>query len=315
MVDRSRPLRIAVASGKGGTGKTTVSTNLAVHVARQGRRVVLADCDVEEPNAHISLCDGFDAQRRVDVTVPEIDEDVCLGESCGACVELCRFKALILMVGEVMVFPELCHACGLCEEACPADAIKPGIREVGAVRHGRIKSNILDSSAGLLHVVDGLMRVGEAMSPPLIRAVKQEAEAIARTEDGGDAPVVFVDCPPGASCPAITGLQGADLVLLVAEPTAFGFHDFKLALETVRVLGIPHAVVVNRAGMGDYRVEEYLAQESIPYLASLPMSMDAAQAGSRGELLIDTVAQLAERYAELWSALEQTAQEAIACAR
>ncbi|WP_235893959.1 P-loop NTPase [Oceanidesulfovibrio indonesiensis] len=312
MAERPRPLHIAVASGKGGTGKTTVTTNLATHAARQGRRVIVADCDVEEPNAHISLCDGFESQHTVTIPVPDIDQNACLGDSCGLCVELCRFKALILMAGEVMVFPELCHACGLCEEACPAGAVKRGEREVGAVRRGRIQSNILNNAPGSLTVLDGLMRVGEAMAPPLIHAVKAEAESLADRDDDA---VLFVDCPPGASCPTIAGLKDADMALLVAEPTAFGLHDFKLALETVRVLGIPHAVVVNRSGMGDYRVEEYLVGESIPYLASLPMSMEAARAGSRGELLIDAVEELAAGYAELWAELEKTAQEVVACAK
>lgn len=312
MAERPRSLHIAVASGKGGTGKTTVTTNLAVHAARQGRNVIVADCDVEEPNAHIGLCDGFESQRRVSVPVPDIDPAACLGESCGVCVELCRFKALIIMAGEVMVFPELCHACGLCEEACPAAAVKRGEREVGTMRRGRLQSKILDSAPGSLTLLDGLMRVGEAMAPPLIHAVKAEAETLAAND--GNA-VLFVDCPPGASCPAIAGLKDADMALLVAEPTAFGLHDFKLALETVRVLGLPYAVVVNRSGMGDYRVEEYLVSESIPYLASLPMSMEAAQAGSRGELLIDAVDELASGYAELWSELEKAMQEAMPCAR
>ncbi|MFW5734312.1 MAG: P-loop NTPase [Oceanidesulfovibrio sp.] len=314
VADWPRPLRIAVASGKGGTGKTTVTTNLAVHVARQGRNVVVADCDVEEPNAHISLCDGFVSERLVTVAVPAIDTAACLGEACGKCVELCRFKALILMVGEVMVFPELCHACGLCEEACPVGAVKRGERKIGTVRRGRVQSSILDSATGSLTLVDGLMRVGEAMAPPLIHAVKDEAVRLAETQSDRES-VLFMDCPPGASCPAISALQSADVALLVAEPTAFGLHDFKLALETVRVLGIPHAVVVNRAGMGDYRVEEYLVGESIPYLASLPVSMEAAQAGSRGELLIDAVDELAQGYADLWDELENTVRETVPCAK
>lgn len=286
-------MRIAIASGKGGTGKTTLAVNLAAVLAEQGLAPVLADCDVEEPNSHVFLAPDWTSEKRVTQPVPVIDVTTCLGADCRRCVDLCRFKALILMAGEVMTFPELCHGCGLCAEACPAGAVGWTERDLGVVRSGQAHG---------LRVVGGLMRVGEPMAVPLIREVKHEA-------DTGD--LQIWDCPPGTACPAVASLQGADYALLVTEPTAFGLHDLTLAVALVRELGLPFGVALNRAGMGDDRVERYLDKEGIPLLASLPYSLEAAQAGADGRLLVEALPGMREAYTELWLALRQSLDQEV----
>ena len=276
-------MRIAVASGRGGTGKTTVGVNLARYLMREGKEVCFIDCDVEEPNAHFFLLDKFDTEFKEYVPVPEIDTQKCLGETCKKCVQECRFKSLIWMVNEVMVFPELCHSCGLCKLVCPAEAVLDGQREIGLVREGGMEN---------LRFYSGLLRIGEAMAPPLIKKVKEYAA------NKGD--VQILDCPPGTSCPVIESMEGVDFVVLVTEPTPFGLNDLKLAVELTRKLNHPFGVVINRDGMGDDAVLRYLKEEEVPVLARFPHTQEAAQAYSQGKLLIDALSEFQELYQGLW---------------
>lgn len=279
-------MRIAVASGKGGTGKTTVAVNLAAYLNSQKNEVSLLDCDVEEPNAHCFLHTDWDSEEIRTVEVPAIDEQKCRGESCLLCVQECRFKALIWMVNSVLVFPELCHSCGLCSYVCPAGAILESKREIGILRKG---------ISGEIPVYGGLLRVGEAMAPPLIKEVKKAA---------AQSQIQILDAPPGTSCPVIESIQDADYVLLVTEPTPFGLYDLNLAVGLLRKMQLPFGVVINRDGMGDTQVDSYLEKEKIRVLARLPHSLEAAASYSRGQLLIDSLPAFAAEYAQLWEQVQ-----------
>ena len=268
----SGPLRIAVASGKGGTGKTTIATSLAVALAEAGLSAVYVDCDVEEPNGHIFLAPALEGQRRVTTPVPEVDEGRC--DSCGACASACRFSAIVSLPGKVVTFPHLCHGCGGCLRACPRGAIREVPRPTGVVEWG---------TSGPLRFLAGRLDVGEAMAPPVIRAVLAAAP--------GDATLV-VDAPPGTSCPVIEAVRTADAVVLVTEPTPFGLNDLALAVGMVRELGLPFGVVVNRAGSGDRGVHDYCAAEGIEILLEIPDDLEIARAYSRGELAVRAVPSL-----------------------
>jgi MinD superfamily P-loop ATPase len=257
---------VAVASGKGGTGKTTV----AVHLARLlGNDVELLDCDVEAPNDHLFLRPELERTEKVGIPVPEIDPDACNG--CGLCSEVCQYNALAVLRSGVLVFPELCHGCGGCRLVCPEDAITEVARPIGEVEIG---------NANGVRLVQGRLNVGEALAPPVIREVRSRALG-----DG----LVLIDAPPGTSCSMITAVRGADLALLVTEPTPFGLNDLKLAVEALRTLGIPSKVVVNRAGSGDRRVYEYCADEGLEIVLEIPDDRQIAEAYARGCDLLEEV--------------------------
>lgn len=260
---------LAIASGKGGTGKTTVATNLARVASIEGLEVSYLDCDVEEPNGHIFLNPSIENSAPVCVPVPVVDEGKCT--ACGKCTEICQYSAIALLGKTILTFPNLCHACGGCMLVCPTGAITETGREVGVIE---------DGMADGIRFVHGKLRVGEAMSPPLIREVRKRIRG-----DG----LAIIDAPPGTSCPVIQSVIGSDFVVLVTEPTPFGLNDLKLAVEMLRVLRLPFGVVVNRADMGDEAVFDYCDNESIDVLLRIPDDRRIAEAYSRGQLAVEAL--------------------------
>lgn len=269
-------MKVAIASGKGGTGKTTLSTNLAAFLA-PGEPVILADLDVEEPDSGLFLAGELVHEQPMHKWSPVWERGTCSG--CGRCQAICRFNAVLKLKDDIMVFPELCHACFACSELCPTGSLPMRPREMGRLRHFR---------CGPLDFVESRLRIGEEQAAPLI---KQTLGYLA--QQGPASALRILDSPPGTSCPVIEVVRGADLVLLVAEPTPFGLHDLKLAVETVRRLGKPCAVVLNRDGLGDNGVVDLCREAGIPLAARIPHSRRIAEAYARGKLLFEEIPEVA----------------------
>jgi MinD superfamily P-loop ATPase len=276
-------MRIAIASGKGGTGKTTVATNLAWVAARNGHSVAYLDCDVEEPNGHLFLKPEISSSRPIGRLHPAVDEEKCA--HCGLCGEICQYSAIVCVGEKVLVYPELCHACGGCVLVCAPGAITEVLRESGKLEIGQ---------AGPVRFVHGVLRIGEAMSTHLIRQVKQAAP---------ETDLVIIDSPPGTSCPVIESVRDADYVLLVTEPTPFGLNDLKLAVEMVRTMKLPLGVVINRAGSGDSQTAEYCRMQGIEVLATIPDDRRVAEAYSRGVLASEAMPEIRTRMEQLLARL------------
>lgn len=262
---------IAIASGKGGTGKTTVSVNLARYLSTR-QEVILADLDVEEPNAALFLGVTTEEVEAVHRLVPRWDSVTCT--RCGKCQDVCAFNAVQLIGSEVMVLPQLCHSCTACSRLCPEGSLPLAEQHIGTLVGG---------SADRLSFFEGTLDIGEEQAVPLIKRVKEKVEARA----AGGSPVAILDSPPGTACPMIEAVKDADFVFLVTEPTPFGLHDLKLAVETLRQLGQPFAVIINRSGIGDDGVERYCDAEDIDIAASFPESRAIAEAYARGRVVYE----------------------------
>jgi MinD superfamily P-loop ATPase len=267
---------LAVASGKGGTGKTTVSVNLARVF---GTEVQLLDCDVEEPNCRLFFPATPGESTVIGIPVPRVNETLCDG--CGKCSDSCVYNAIALVGKKPIVFPEMCHGCGGCERVCPQRAISEVTHRIGTVETAQIQH---------IALAEGRLDVGVAMAPPLIRAVKS------RLQKGRSA---ILDAPPGTSCPVIAAVRGADFILLVTEPTPFGLNDLKLAVDMVREIGIPFGVVINRYGIGDGRVHDYCDTNDIPILLEIPDDRRIAEMYSRGRLVVDALPEYRDLFLSL----------------
>jgi len=259
-------MRIAVASGKGGTGKTTIATNLAVALAESGNSVTLVDCDVEEPNAHLFLRPRIESSSSVETILPQVDYDKCV--FCGECASICRFHAIAVVADRVLIFPELCHSCGACILLCPEKAMTQVLRPIGNIDKGHSRG---------LAFVEGRLNVGEAQAPPVIKAAKKAPS---------ESRITVYDAPPGTSCPVIEAVRGCDYCILVTEPTPFGLNDLTLAAGMLRKVAIPFGVIINRSDIGDSGVETYCEREGIHVLARIPHDREIIEAYSDGTLVL-----------------------------
>ncbi len=304
-------MRIAVVSGKGGAGKTTITASLA---AVWNAPCVVADADVEAPNAHLFLAPTIQSTEPIYLDVPVLHAEHCT--VCGACASLCRFKAITKLGKKIMVFPDMCHGCGGCFAVCPEDgALSHGQRQLGVLERGTVQSHSLETPQAFIM---GKARIGEAMTPPQLRALQGAINTMARPQERELD--VIMDAPPGVSCPAMTTVRDVDLIILAAEPTPFGFHDFMLAHKAFIPLKKKMAVVTNRAGIdgneaGDQALRDYCAEHGLPLLAELPFDRLAAEHYAKGELLVTLSDTWRGRFEALRDAVQGLKSEVCPCTK
>ena len=276
---------LAIASGKGGTGKTTIAVNMAKSLAKTGLSVSYFDCDVEEPNGHIFLSPDWDGNFAVHKRIPVVNQEKCV--HCGKCSQICEFSAIVNLGDNIMVFRDLCHACGGCALVCPVQAIEEINHEVGTVKVGHSEN---------LEVIQGELMIGEPSAVPTIKAVKSYQKP---------GHINILDCPPGTSCPVVESVHQANYVILITEPTPFGFHDFKLAVELLNTMNLPFGAIINRSDLGDCGLRSFCQGRQIPILLEIPDDRKIAVAYSNGQLAIEVRPELIKQFTQVFSTIEK----------
>ena len=276
---------IAIASGKGGAGKTTVAVNLALSLDS----AILVDCDVEEPNVNLFLKIEAEETEDVSVPVPVVDASKCT--FCGKCSKLCQYNALAVMERSVLVFKELCHGCGLCALACPTGAISEEERVIGSIAVGCV---------GGIRLMEGVLSIGEARATPIIKRLKEKA---------GNVGTVIYDCPPGTNCPAAESIEGSDYCILVTEPTAFGLYDLGMAIDLCKILKVPCGVIVNRDGAGGADVDGYCKERQVPILMRIPFERKIAELYAKGIPFAKALPEWRERFSALYERILEEKKE------
>ena len=255
-------MKIAVLSGKGGTGKTTVSTNLAFI-----SKLPLFDTDIEEPNAHIFFKNNTEIEKSVYMNYPKVDMKKC--NLCGECGNFCKFNAIIPAKDTVLVFEESCHDCGGCEIICKQNAISWEKREIGKIFTGK---TYFDSK-----IIYGKLNIGEMSGVKIIKEMYENE----KYKD------FLIDCPPGTACTTVSAVEKADFAIIVTEPSPFGLSDMKLVVKLLKDMRIPFGVVINKSEECESETKNYCLVEKIEILGEIPFSRKVAENYSKGNIISD----------------------------
>jgi len=279
------PYKIAIASGKGGTGKTTVSVNLFHFLTNyKSKNVKLVDCDVEEPNDAIFFSDiEIQSQKTINQLIPQIDNDKCT--YCKKCVEYCEFNSIVVIPSAKFaeINGSLCHSCGACIVACEYGAIEEFPQPIGTVTYRKTENNN--------ELIEGKLKIGSTMQTMLIKELKKNVS------DNAD--IILYDAPPGTSCPVVETISDVDYIILVTEPTPFGLHDLSLMVELLKDIDKPFGVIINKAGLGDNKVYEYLKKENIEILGEIPFDKNYASKYALGNLTDNISDEIADKYKKI----------------
>jgi len=256
---------VTILSGKGGTGKTSITAALA-SVAQNG---VFCDSDVDAADLHLILKPNI-LQKEVfeGAFIAEIHPEKCT--NCGICEEHCHFDSIHQdKSGQYYVNPLQCEGCRLCERVCPSQSITSE----------RSKNNYwYVSNTRFGKMVHAKMGAGEENSGKLVTQVRNKAKAIAKETN---AQYIINDGPPGIGCPVISSLSGSQEVLLVIEPSKSGLHDIKRLIALVRDFNIPMKAIINKADINPMitaEIESYLSLENIPLIEKLAFNHDFVHA-------------------------------------
>ncbi len=288
---------IVVISGKGGTGKTSLSASFAY---LEGSNTLVCDCDVDAANMHLLLDADFSQKEDFfSGEVAFIDEDLCT--NCGECKDVCRFDAIHVEDGQHRVDPISCEGCWYCSRVCPTKAISMNTQKAGDLFVSNIKQN-----SKMVHAKLGFAAEN---SGKLVAKVKKTGAELAK-EIGVD--YIITDGSPGIGCPVISSLSGANLVVLVTEATVSGLHDLQRVEKLVKTFSLKAVCIINKFDLNEkmsHDIEEYLDKEGIEVVAKLPYDETFTKALAIAKPIVeyDKNAKLSSLVIKAWKKIKQKA--------
>ncbi|MEA3408635.1 MAG: ATP-binding protein [Chloroflexota bacterium] len=288
--------QLVILSGKGGTGKTSVAASLS-HLASSEASVVMADADVDASNLELLLAPTKLAEHAfISGKLALLDQEACI--DCGRCAEVCRFDAVLNDGETYRIDPVSCEGCATCFYECPVNAITMHDRESGQWFQSQTRFGMLFHAR---------LYAGQENSGKLVTVVKQQANLWA---DDHEADYVIVDGPPGIGCPVIAACSGAQMALLVVEPTVSGAHDLERILATTEHFRVPAAVVVNKFDINLKRTEgiaEFCAANNVPVVGKVPFDVAVTEAMVRGLPITEADdGQVSQSLEQVWREVKET---------
>ena len=256
-------MKIAVTGGKGGTGKSTVATSLAIEFARKSK-TMLVDADAECPNDHLLL--SIKLKKYVDVysLIPKWDFSKCT--KCGKCAQVCKQNAIVFVKGRYPAFvKDVCIGCKACIVSCPYGAISESKKVIGKIYTGKNYN---------VNLVSGELKLGELASGEVVAQVRKYSEEINKKIK---ADTVLIDSAAGVGCPVIASLTGTDYIVAVTEPTPSALHDLKRVLYLANHFSIKHGIVINKFDLANTfckKIENFAGKEKIPIIGKIPYRKD-----------------------------------------
>jgi MinD superfamily P-loop ATPase len=278
-------MKIAVLSGKGGTGKTLVSVNLAA----AAKASTYIDCDVEEPNGHLFFKPEGISEEEISVKIPNVNNELCNG--CRKCVDFCKFNALAYIKNKLIVFDDVCHSCGGCILVCTEKALTEKAKVIGKIQKG---------TSDQVAIYTGILNTGEASGIPIIKKLLAEKNPESNKQ-------TIIDCPPGSACIVMESIKDADYCILVAEPTLFGVHNLNMVYELVKLFNKPFGVVLNKCLKEENPAEKFCLEKNIKILGRIPFDNKLGTLNSNAEIAVNRN----EEYRELFSALLNTVTKGV----
>ncbi len=267
--------KIAITGGKGGVGKSTVAVLMANQFLKEGKKVILVDCDVECPNDYLLLGQKLEKpKKKIYAEFPKLNKEKC--KKCGLCAKTCRSNAIFQAPGKYPIFiKDLCSACGACWIVCPHKAIQPKKEEIGQVFLNKIKKDYW--------LVTGVAKSGLEETGPVVTQTKKFVSNLIKKIKPD---FILFDTAAGTHCPVISALLDCDLAYAVTEPTPMGACDLSLILDLCQKLKVPAKIVLNQADLGDKRKIKKIAKKfKIKIEKEIPYSDEIVKVYSKGNLL------------------------------